>query len=53
MNTRLAELPVGKDFIHPRADLRFAMYVSHYGKRTGKKFRTRRVELGRRVERVK
>lgn len=50
---KLAELPVGKAFVHPRTDLRYAVYVSHWAKRHGMKFRTRRVELGRRVERVK
>lgn len=49
---RMRTLPVGGSFIHPRCDLRFAVYVSHFGKRTGKRFRTRCCALGRRVERL-
>lgn len=49
---RLKALPVGQAFVWPRTDEKFVIYVSHFGKRVGKRFRTRRIELGRRVERL-
>lgn len=52
LREKLAALEVGKQFVYPRASLNVSMYVSHWGKQHGRKFRTRRVELGRRVERI-
>ena len=49
---RLRALQVGQQFIWPRTGEKFVIYVSNYGRRAGRKFRTRRVELGRRVERL-
>lgn len=49
---RMKALPIGEAFVYPRTDEKFVIYVSHFGKRVGRKFRTRRAELGRRVERL-
>lgn len=52
MREKLASLPVGGSFVYPRTSLKVSVYVSHWAKRHGRKFKTRRVELGRRVERL-
>lgn len=49
---RLKTLQVGGAFVWPRTSEKFVIYVSNFGRRVGKRFRTRRTELGRRVERL-
>jgi hypothetical protein len=49
---RLKALPVGESFVWPRTGEKFVIYVSNFGRRVGKRFRTRRIELGRRVQRL-
>jgi hypothetical protein len=49
---RLKALPVGQAFVWPRVDEKFVIYVSHFGKRVGRRFKTRRIEIGRRVQRL-
>jgi hypothetical protein len=49
---RLKNLPVGQSFVWPRTDEKFVIYVSNFGRRVGRRFRTRRIEIGRRVERL-
>jgi hypothetical protein len=49
---KLKSLSVGQAFVWPRTDERFVIYVSHFGRRFNMRFKTRRIELGRRVERL-
>jgi hypothetical protein len=49
---RLKTLPVGESFVWPRTGEKFVIYVSNFGRRVGKRFKTRRTEFGRRVQRL-
>lgn len=48
----LTTLPVGQAFVAEKPPKHFNAFVHHYAARSGKAFRTRRVENGREVRRV-